>query len=616
MKTQKTFGWDFNVIWKIADGTTPFLQYYTKLLNSAIVATDSLEEFVYDGKAKKATVKSVELFGDLLIKETDYTIEYINNVNAGTASINICGMGQYEGCKVVDFEIQPYDGKPSIDRVGKAVYTGEAQTPKIAGYYETPPFKIRRSLADSNYTLTFKDNVNAGLATVVLNMVGNYTGSATATFIIEKAIPEITENPSASDILLNETLASSELSGGLANTEGSFVWKNPETYPKIENSGYVVTFVPRDTSNYESIELIVPIKVWDVASVIARIENVTVDSVVLVKGSNYILPEPPDSTGYDFVGFYKGNVFVGNPGESIVVNENTIIKAIYAIKEFVVKFVNDGAEMQSDNVAYGTMPTYNDVEPSKPSTAQYTYTFKGWSPTIVPVTDNAIYTAMFDSSVNMYDVMFMDYKGMVLSHSTYAYGTDALQIVKPDNQKRDTTAQYTYTFKGWTPSISSVTDNAIYTAVFDSSLRKYSVSFVSDGSVLETASVAYGETPEYLGENPTKPSTKSYSYEFIGWSPNLGPIEKDVKYTAVFDSTLITGIVDASIANQGLSVEAVNRNIHISEASIGKIYVIFDMQGRVLRKGRVDSSDFNITMPIAGNYLVKIGYQLRRVNVR
>ena len=611
MQTQTTFDeWNFVDTWQLMGNSYPFLRIYATSLLNAIVTTECLNNIIYDGIPKTPQVLEVSLNGEILREGVDFSIEYKNNKDAGTAWIDICGMDLYNGCKNIGFDIQPLAIKPSLVLNEQSIYTGMPLTPEVLVY------NGNTLLSSADYIVEYENNLIAGTAVVLVTARGNYSGSVMQNFIIEKAVPEIVEIPFASDVLLNETLASSELSGGLANTDGLFVWKSPETYPKIENNGYVVTFVPSDTSNYESIELVVPIKVWDVASVIARVGNVTIDSVVLVKGSNYILPEPPDSTGYDFVGFYEGNGYVGNTGESIVVNENTIIKAIYAIKKFVVKFVNDGAEMQSGNVAYGTAPTYNGVEPSKPATAQFTYTFKGWSPTIVPVTDNATYTAVFDSSVNKYDVMFTDYKGMVLSHSTYAYGTDASQISMPDNQKRESTVKYIYSFKGWTPSITSVTDNVTYTAVFDSTLRKYSVSFVSDGSVLETVDVAYGETPKYSGKTPTKPSTKSCSYEFVGWSPRLGPVEKDVKYTAVFDSTVITGIVDAGFANQGLSVEAVNRNIHVSEALIGEIYVIFDMQGRVLRKGRVDSSDFNITMPIAGNYLVKIGYQLRRVNVR
>ena len=133
---------------------------------------------------------------------------------------------------------------------------------------------------------------------------------------------------------------------------------------------------------------------------------------------------------------------------------------------------------------------------------------------------------------------------------------------------------------------------------------------------LQGMRVAYGEIPEYTKSVPTKKSTDLYSYEFIGWSPKIGPVEKDMEFFAVFDSTAKTGIADARFANLEMSVVAASRSIQISAAPVGASYAIFDMQGRVLKQGRVDSANFNIAMPIAGNYLVKVGDRTRRVSIR
>jgi len=40
------------------------------------------------------------------------------------------------------------------------------------------------------------------------------------------------------------------------------------------------------------------------------------------------------------------------------------------------------------------------------------------------------------------------------------------------------------------------------------------------------------------------------------------------------------------------------------------------MQGRVMKKGRVESANFIIAMPQAGNYLIRIGGKTKRVNVK
>lgn len=47
-------------------------------------------------------------------------------------------------------------------------------------------------------------------------------------------------------------------------------------------------------------------------------------------------------------------------------------------------------------------------------------------------------------------------------------------------------------------------------------------------------SVTYGTQAEYLGSNPTREPSDDYTYDFAGWSPELGPVKSDVTYTAVY----------------------------------------------------------------------------------
>lgn len=56
-----------------------------------------------------------------------------------------------------------------------------------------------------------------------------------------------------------------------------------------------------------------------------------------------------------------------------------------------------------------------------------------------------------------------------------------------------------------------------------------------DGSVLETdADVAEGATPEYNGNEPTKPEDDDYTYTFAGWTPEVVEAAADAEYTATF----------------------------------------------------------------------------------
>ena len=105
-----------------------------------------------------------------------------------------------------------------------------------------------------------------------------------------------------------------------------------------------------------------------------------------------------------------------------------------------------------------------------------------------------------------------DYKEKLRLRS---YGTAAADIEKPADPTNAETAQYTYTFAGWTPAIAEVTKDATYKATFNETLRKYTVTFVDeDGTVLKAATAYdYGtaaadiETPA----DPTKEATAQYT---------------------------------------------------------------------------------------------------------
>ena len=66
--------------------------------------------------------------------------------------------------------------------------------------------------------------------------------------------------------------------------------------------------------------------------------------------------------------------------------------------------------------------------------------------------------------------------GTVLTEQTYLYGeTPAYPGGTPS--KVDPTGRLTYTFKGWTPEITEVEGNTTYTAVYDSVVNTYTVTF-------------------------------------------------------------------------------------------------------------------------------------------
>ena len=63
----------------------------------------------------------------------------------------------------------------------------------------------------------------------------------------------------------------------------------------------------------------------------------------------------------------------------------------------------------------------------------------------------------------------------------------------------------------------------------------YTVTWLNeDGTTLKTDTVAYGETPVYSGETPTKASNSEHFYTFSGWLPEVTSVTADITYTAQF----------------------------------------------------------------------------------
>ena len=73
---------------------------------------------------------------------------------------------------------------------------------------------------------------------------------------------------------------------------------------------------------------------------------------------------------------------------------------------YTVRWENyDGTLLEEDkNVKEGTEPTYDGATPTRESTAEYAYTFEGWSPKLEKVTEDITYTATYSSAERKYTI--------------------------------------------------------------------------------------------------------------------------------------------------------------------------------------------------------------------
>ena len=132
--------------------------------------------------------------------------------------------------------------------------------------------------------------------------------------------------------------------------------------------------------------------------------------------------------------------------------------------------------------------------------------------------------------------------GEVVYEKAVLVGMPTPEVEAPEKQAD---AQYTYVFAGWDlPIADTVTEDAVYTAVYTNVLNKYTVTWVDeDGTKLEEdKDVEYGQMPLYDGELPTKKGDNTVSYTFAGWTPAVDKVTGNVTYTATYTSKSVFAV--------------------------------------------------------------------------
>ena len=242
------------------------------------------------------------------------------------------------------------------------------------------------------------------------------------------------------------------------------------------------------------------------------------DGQTVEKGLKATEPTAPTATGYNFGGWYKesgcNNAWNFS---SDTVDADTTLYAKWSPIEYTITWkMDDGTTIDTTQVAYGTKPTHGDA--SKDSTAQYTYTFTGWTPEVVNVTGDAEYTATFSSTVNKYTITWKMDDGTTIDTTEVEYGTKPTHA----DPTKAATPQYTYTFTGWTPEVVNVTGPAEYTATFSSAVNNYDVTFnmQGHGSAVAKQTIAYGSKvtePASPAVNDIVTTEGGDQYRFDGW---------------------------------------------------------------------------------------------------
>lgn len=157
-------------------------------------------------KNKKYPKVTVKYNGTTLTQGTDYKVNYIKNVLAGTAYAMVTGKGKYSNTQLVPFTISKANlaDVATVSDVADVTYSGKLKIPSVKVKHAGTTLK-----KNTDYTVSYSNNRNAGTASIKITGKRNYSGTITKTFKINKATPKFTgyigytRTPSRPDFKLN-----------------------------------------------------------------------------------------------------------------------------------------------------------------------------------------------------------------------------------------------------------------------------------------------------------------------------------------------------------------------------------------------------------------------------
>ncbi len=176
----------------IGNYTVMNLDSQVKKYLSDATLTLTTTSYTYNGSAKKPGV-TVKYGSTKLTKDTDYTVSYSNNTNAGTATVTVKGKGNYTGTLKKNFTISKASGSVTAKAKSTEIVQGKTTTITASGKGTLSYSSSNKSIA----TVNSKGTVTAkapGKVTITVKAAGNSNyKSATKTVTL-------TVNPKATSI--------------------------------------------------------------------------------------------------------------------------------------------------------------------------------------------------------------------------------------------------------------------------------------------------------------------------------------------------------------------------------------------------------------------------------
>ena len=207
-------------------------------------ATSKRAVYLYNGKAVAPRIfVSAKDGSDAPREGVDYKVTYTNNNAVGTGHATISGIGDFIGGQTVDFaivdaiDLSTYCTAHAYD----AFYTGEEVCPRVDVRLNTESYDeacgnggASRSedapIEGQDYTVSYEDNVEPGMATAVVRGRGRYVGEVRVQFhILRKSDFDLSD----CSVRLDPPFGMDRYSYALKDGEYSFLYTGSAVEPDV-----------------------------------------------------------------------------------------------------------------------------------------------------------------------------------------------------------------------------------------------------------------------------------------------------------------------------------------------------------------------------------------------
>jgi gliding motility-associated-like protein len=189
--------------------TTTF-EIVSKSMEGAVIESIGDQTFTGSELEPKVTVKDGS---ETLVEGTDYEVTYSDNINVGTATVTVNGIGNYSGTLTKTFNVVSKSLEiAKIGTIGSQLYTGTERKPAVLVTDGSVTLVV-----GVDYTVSYTDNINVGTAKVTVTGIGNYKATLDGNFqIVSKSI----EN-AVIEAIVDQTYTGSELEPKVTLKDGS-----------------------------------------------------------------------------------------------------------------------------------------------------------------------------------------------------------------------------------------------------------------------------------------------------------------------------------------------------------------------------------------------------------